>query len=532
MSYGNANTAQSLNAETERDTFFGILTHDDRDSLYFVAEERCGLWSERAVTRSELFSIPLDDSSSYYVTHNGFTGSRRLLGNTRQLNALFFDIDCHGSQKAETFVAVACALKKIDHAVRGGFLPSPSIVVDSGRGIHLYYALERSVPCRSCSRSSLDLFADVQERLARLLNSILSDVEGMDVDRAVFDHTRVSRIPGTYNPKAGRRARLVAADGGLYSLGGLAKTLPPLPRKTNPAKKGSMVRFNPLMISRMRKIEELQSYRSYDCKGSRELMCFAFYNTLVQVYDKLQAADRLQTFNARFSEPLRASELEGIVRSVDSVVNVKGQKGFYVLSAKKLSQLLSLSQSEIDDLCFFGTKRTLERLAAKRETAVRRQRRNERIVALYETGDFTQSEVAAEVGCSLRTVCSVLSSAGIRKRRPKDNKPARPRSLCDAATASNLPRTGPSLPFRLLTEGPSRAYLECAKKCLPCLGGVEKGALGYGKVNVRGVFRNDKGHQKRAKAVAGYKKFGKDGVRPAGMREKRCFSRTPSARAP
>lgn len=419
---------EELAFESERDRFLRILLHDDRNSFYVLSSDASGAWVDTALRRSQLSYQRFNSTSSYYITHNGFSDKRRKLESTRQINALFYDLDCHSASAFECRRLVAEAQRLIQKAVEQGVLPDPTMVVDSGRGLHLYYVLERSVPYRlkrgedlQYNEKGVGFLQDVQSRLADVIDEVLDCLDGIDVDRAVFDHTRVSRIPGTYNAKAGRFAALVGGSEAYHHLSDLAgyrpQAAPLAAPKPNIKPSGKIVRFNKLMIARLHKVAELQEYRGFACEGNRELMAFVYYNTAVQVYDRVEAKARLRAFNSRFKQPLPASELDGIFSAVDNVVNVKGEAGYYVLKAESVIRLLGLTQEEMDATHFFASKRLASRLEAKRKTKEKRDGRNARIVELYAAGDMTQQQVADAVGCSVRTVASVLKEVGLTKPR-------------------------------------------------------------------------------------------------------------------
>ena len=423
--------------ETDREKFFRILLHDDRSSYYIISSDAGGQWSDAAFKSNDISSYFFNHVSNYYITHNGFSGKRRQTNRTRQLNSLFFDLDCHGA-RGSCDTAIKEALERIQGAVSHAILPMPTMTVNSGRGVHLYYVLERSIPYRlkgstEPNEKGIAFFQRVQNQLADVLEDVLDGVAGIEVDRAVFDHTRVSRIPDTYNCKAGRFARLVDAQEVFYHLPDLAAyklvkeqrsalksakqhhSAHPV-RLAGKRKPAVVMNFHPLMMSRLNKVAELQEYRKYDCEGSRELMCFVYYNTAVQIYSKEDARERLEAFNARFKAPLPASELEGIVKSVSKATSQKGEKGHYTFKADTLARFLSLTEKEMHDLNFFSSKRMVERMEAKRKTKEKRDQRNHRILELYRNGSMTQREVAAAVGCTERTVHSVLKAAGATKR--------------------------------------------------------------------------------------------------------------------
>ena len=409
----------------ERDTFFRALFHDDRNSSYALATCIDGIWRESMHKHSHLSFIGAPSNGSLYVSVNGFSGDRRRLDSLRQINALFFDLDCHESSRSQTDNAIRNAIETINEAVRIEKLPRPTLTVDSGRGLHLYYVLKRSIPYR-CSANgpvnekALGLFQFVQQKLSRTLSQLMEPIDCIDVDEKVFDFTRVSRVPGSYNPAAQRYARLLSSSDSYYDLsdlnaklGGFAKHVvsPEMRHSTNALFSKKHDNDSPLLRSRLANVISLQTLRNFDCEGSRELMCFIFYNTAVQLVGPSDASRQLCSFNSRFTQPLSQAELDSVVRSVDRVVNVRGQRGYYVLSAKKIVEMLALTEQEKLKIRFHSSTRSIIREKAKEVTASRRALRDKRITNLYRSGDFTQNEIAQMIGCSLRTVASVLSRA-------------------------------------------------------------------------------------------------------------------------
>ena len=434
MSPLGAHTAalQAPVAEDSRERFFRILLHDDRDSFYFVSSDASGVWADTALKASSLAGYQFNARANYYITHHGFNRCkdiRRLSERTRQLNALFYDLDCHrepSQEKREKLIGLI--QERLAEAVLTDRIPMPTLIVDSGRGVQLYYVLRRSIPFRfirsgGVNEKGVALYESVQKRLADVLENLMEGLDLVDLDRNVFDRSRVGRIPGTFNTKAGRCAHLVNACEAYYDLPLLAGYLPNEPKevaapiKPKSRKPAFVLKFNALQMSRLNKVSELQEHRKFDCEGNRELMCFVYYNAAVQVYDREGAETRLVQFNDRFLKPLPAKELKGVVSSVDRVKNVKGETGYYVLGAEKIVDLLGLTEDEIEATGFFQSKRMAERIEAKRKTKEKRDARNSLIVRLYKSGSMTQEQVAEEAGCSVRTVRSVLKEAGCARRR-------------------------------------------------------------------------------------------------------------------
>ena len=262
--------------------------------------------------------------------------------------------------------------------------------------------------------------------MASLLDSVVSSIKGMSVDRATFDVSRVSRIPGTFNAKARRYASLCDYSfDALYSLSKLSGLIPA--RTEQPScktdlkrafkKTSSIINYQPLLKSRLAKIIELQKLRNFNCEGNRELMSFVFYNTAVQVYPHEVAQQKLSSFNNNFINPLNVSELNGITKSVDSVINMRGEQGYYLIGANRLRELLAMKLEEEVAIDFFESKRSVLRKEAKRVTKEKRDQRNTRIVTLYRQGSHTYASIAKQVMCSVRTVATVISAYKQKQRQ-------------------------------------------------------------------------------------------------------------------
>lgn len=407
--------------------FCDAILHDDRNSLYTIARLVNGRWREVSVRAKKVLSSLSINNAACFMTHNGFKGLHREASNTRQLNALFFDLDCHDAKPEEQRSIVEQTLQRIYNLVENGVLPDPTLAIDSGRGIHLLYALERSVPYYTKSGNVLalnekciKLFDDAQNNIADILDEALADVNGVEIDRAVFDHARVSRIPGTYNPKAGRYAEIVYSSGIYHSLSNLITYKPRAKRKKPLLKKrAQIINWDRLAISRVNKIEELQEYRAFKCEGRREIMCFLYYNSLVQIYGKREAATRLNAFNAKFSHPLEDDEITHILNEFAARAKNEEASDFYAFKAQTIADFLGLSTEEIIALNFFESKKQTERRLAKAKTRAKRDERNQRICKLRNTTEMTQQQIANEVGCSRTTVALVLKAAGLTGTKDK-----------------------------------------------------------------------------------------------------------------
>lgn len=121
-------------------------------------------------------------------------GSRKK-DNVKALRAFWLDIDC-GEAKAEVnektgrpdgYIDQATGLQELKRFCKLVGMPKP-VLVNSGRGIHVYWPLTEEV--------TREEWEPVADRLRELCNT-----HDLYVDPAVFEAARVLRIPGTLNFK-------------------------------------------------------------------------------------------------------------------------------------------------------------------------------------------------------------------------------------------------------------------------------------------------------------------------------------------
>lgn len=421
----------TLNAPRDNNesvVFLNTLLRDDRNSFYSLSEMSDKGWRDILLSKDALLrkvTRGLNATSSWYVSRNGFTSRTRASASARQINAFMFDIDVHN----ESNVSPADLFGKLMTLVNNNDLAEPTMVVDTGRGLHVYYVLDNSISTRCANGKANDKlvswFKDIESRMAITFESHFCDMDGADVDAAVYDLARVARIPGTYNAKARRYARLLKADGPTPSLAELSKAFidtlfkPKAPRRRRMTNNSTI--YIAAQAQRARKIEMLQALRGASCKGTRELMCFLYYNASAQAYDRKLAAQKTIAFNERFDTPLPLAEVRQAIRSVDSVELTygpyRGQRGFYPVSNAKLCNLLNVSADENTVINFAGsTAKTRHRAERKLHTARKREQRNKRIKDLKASG-LTNREIARQVGVSLRTVVTVTNSNTIQSQQ-------------------------------------------------------------------------------------------------------------------
>jgi len=137
------------------------------------------------------------DGSDVFVSIGNFLpdATRRIAENVTELSALFIDLDC-GPNKP--YSSQREALDDLIEAVTSSGFPKPSLIVDSGGGIHAYWCFKNPIP------------RDDWIILAADFKSFWMNA-GLKIDPVVTaDCARVMRVPDSYNHKLSDNPRLVS----------------------------------------------------------------------------------------------------------------------------------------------------------------------------------------------------------------------------------------------------------------------------------------------------------------------------------
>lgn len=126
-----------------------------------------------------------NELDAYFALATFEEDSKRTKANAAQMGSLFLDLDC-GPEKEFPSQGSALAALKVFAKVLG--MPKP-LVVNSGRGLHVYWPLEEAVPVAD--------WLPVAQALKRACVA-----NEFPADPAVpADAARILRVPGTYNRK-------------------------------------------------------------------------------------------------------------------------------------------------------------------------------------------------------------------------------------------------------------------------------------------------------------------------------------------
>lgn len=156
---------------------FASRTHDDRRVQKFYDTIEQVIHAAR--------NLDAEGYDAYYALATFHEAGSRKVDNVKYLKSLFLDLDCGASKDYPTQLDAVKALRSFCKQLS---LPKP-VMVNSGRGVHVYWMLRNSV--------ILEDWLPVAERLKKLCadNGLLAD------PAVTADAARVLRIPTTHNHK-------------------------------------------------------------------------------------------------------------------------------------------------------------------------------------------------------------------------------------------------------------------------------------------------------------------------------------------
>jgi len=153
-----------------------------------------------------------------WFSYTGFAAGseRRLAKNSTHAKAFVFDMDPGKAKGYATREEVMAAFVSF---VKGGKLPAPSYIVDSGYGFHVYWVLDKAIPAAQ--------WLDVSTRFKNYLKELDAKL-AVDTTR-VADAAGLLRVPGTYNFKDSdnpKRCKIVLEKPNRYTVDSFSAFIP------------------------------------------------------------------------------------------------------------------------------------------------------------------------------------------------------------------------------------------------------------------------------------------------------------------
>lgn len=358
-----------------------------------------------------------------YITPNTIYVPFRRVENIRQFRALFLDFDNIGEDKH--YVSY-----NIFELAAQDVIPMPTMIVDSGRGLHVYWRI------KNAPYGALYSWQEIEDMLYHRLKHL-------GADRQATDATRLLRLPNTINSKSNSECNVLWIDDKTeYSMYDLkdkyikVKKKPKTSTKTtNKVIANAFFNSYSLHMDRATDLITLCELRKYKVEGHRNMLlhCYAYWIG-IYVRSKEELADSVNNLNNKFKPPLKQTEVNAILRCVPKAIDkfiayeqgirngedkrvskgMKDKAGYWYKNETLIERLGITVEEQRHLKTIIGTRVKYDRKNEKRNKARRnengltpRQQQKQDLInkvkELKEQG-LKQTEVANQLQKSLRTI--------------------------------------------------------------------------------------------------------------------------------
>ena len=259
----------------------------------------------------------LHKKEDVFLSPNTMYLPKRRVENIRQFRALFQDIDCAslGFKKAETVYMIWLLHYE-------GKIPKPTMVTDSGRGIHLYWRIQNA------PYGALNTWQELQDY-------IYYNLKHLGADRRATDGARVLRLPGTINSKSVTNCEVLYIDNDIeYSMYELREEYLNYKPRTHQLQMQQVKKIDTKVISnrffnsyslhmeRANDLETLCRLREYNMTGYRNMAvhCYAYWKG-IYIRDNYELENMVIEFNNAFTEPLNETEVQAVLRCIPKAID-------------------------------------------------------------------------------------------------------------------------------------------------------------------------------------------------------------------
>ena len=332
----------------------------------------------------EVIEEEANEQLDFFITPNTFYKPQRQVANIRQFRALFVDIDnCENNQCYTAY--------KVFEMAEEGIIPKPTMIVDSGRGLHVYWRI------KNAPYGALYTWQE-------LVDLFCTRLKPLGADSRATDASRVLRLPATLNSRTNSYCRVMWQDNEIeYSMYDLReqylndnykKTIAKVNKSNSKIVTNAFFNSYSLHMSRAEDLETLVKIRKGKMKGYRNMAihCYAYWKG-IYVRDPEELKEIIEAFNNSFAIPLKSTEVNAVLRCVPKAIDkfleyeqgirsgvtkriTKGMrdKGGYWYKNETLIERLDITEAEQRHLkTIIGTRVKYDRNNEKRKN----KRRNE-----------------------------------------------------------------------------------------------------------------------------------------------------------
>lgn len=351
---------------------------------------------------------PLPKNVDVYICPNGMTTAyKRTADNLINIQNLVIDIDSHQSELS--IEALNEHIKDFEHKLIDKMIVKPNFINRTGRGLQLWFCIE---PCHvslnKICMSVIDMLCTHIEQIMKSLNE-----KELSIDKtSSMKLNGLFRLPYSYNTKAKRWAEGHLLHEELPNINELVEVLhengfrSPYFSTEKKKKKVSLQKYQfsdkiknndytPCLIHRKKFMDYLFKTRDIEV-GSRDIMIFAMYSTLIGLMNDELAQEYCIEINANFKKPLHSYELRAIFKEV-------GKKN-HKFTVARFFDFVNATEKEKE----WFNKLTIkeERKQAKRNAKIER---NNKVKELRVNG-LSIVAISKEMKLSRPTIYKILNS--------------------------------------------------------------------------------------------------------------------------
>lgn len=358
---------------------------------------------------------PFPKDVDIYICANGMKFDfKRTIDSLVNIQNLVVDIDSHDSEMSMDELNEH--ILEFEKVLLDKLVLKPNLINRTGRGMHLWFCIE------PCYVALSKICLSVIDMLCRHITEIMTEVSEtiLSIDKASsIKLNGLFRLPYTYNTKAKRWSECSVIHDEYPNINDMRKKLLSCGYKSDyfvdysgktkkkgskPKIKSGMYRFSskintndyrPCLIHRKMFLEQIIELRGGTI-GSRDVLMFALYATVIWLYDSEDAQAYCEDVNRTFAEPLEISKLWEIFRDVD--------RKRYKFTVHKFLDFINATADE---------RALYKKLSVKEERKRARQRkkaeRNRKVKELYEQG-LSIVAISKELHVSRPTIYKILAS--------------------------------------------------------------------------------------------------------------------------
>lgn len=419
----------SVNIKTDKETEVRDLTISQIEALIFLiyrSDYRCFFpFAYNDKTESERFvgyagaigtkeddnflDEPIPKDVDIYLCVNGMKSPyKRTASELIGLQNLVIDIDSH--QFNLSIEELNEHIKDFEKKLIDKLIIKPNFVNRTGRGLHLWFCIE------ACHVSLNKICLSVIDMLCTHIEGLMQEMgeEELSIDRASsLKLNGLFRMPYSYNTKAGvwAEGQLIRED--TPNINELRKTLLENGFKSayfsseKKAKKRvdsskyhysptiKQNDYTPCLIHRKKFMDYLFRTRNIEV-GSRDIMIFAMYSTLIMLMNDELAQEYCVELNDTFKVPLKHYELHAIYKEIDKKQHKFTVERFFDF----------VHATEVEKEWFRKSTKKEEDKQKKRDDKAERNRK----IKEWRANGVSVAEISREVKLSRKGVYNILNA--------------------------------------------------------------------------------------------------------------------------